>query len=228
MDFLDGHTRSRDMTNGLGERGKSDYFRLDTKLPSPIRLDDVKTLQAQKERIYLNPQGQLTEVATALLVSNYFFTLDSRPHYQGGFYYCQGSIRCRINPKGVFEALGQLCASTEAYFTAESEILGDHTSIDICSTCCRYRKAVSFFVRHPTDTITLYLRANNGFRRKISGFPNSIKWFEDKQGLSSPFGTTKNDLITLPCPACDKSKKRKTSESSAVNCSKRKKTLSSF
>lgn len=35
---------------------------------------------------------------------------------------------------------------------------------------------IDFCVRHPTDTITLYLQSNL-HRRKISGFPHTLEWF---------------------------------------------------
>lgn len=35
---------------------------------------------------------------------------------------------------------------------------------------------IEFCVRHPTDTITLYLQSNL-HRRKISGFPHTLEWF---------------------------------------------------
>ncbi|KAJ5178851.1 hypothetical protein N7492_002061 [Penicillium capsulatum] len=66
MDFLDGHSRSRDMKNGLCQQQRKDFFRLDTQLPSPIRLDDTRSLELQKEMVFLTPQRQLTDVATAL------------------------------------------------------------------------------------------------------------------------------------------------------------------
>lgn len=208
MDFLDGHTRSRDMTNCLSAESKNDYFRLDTQLPSPIRLDDVQSLQSQKENIHLNPSYKLAEVATALLVSNFFFTLDMPLRYQGGFYFCQGSIRCRIDPKHVFHALEKLHTSPLELVTA-SEVLGDCTVMNVCSGCCRYRKQVSFFVRRPSDIVSLFIQQRGGFRRKISGFPNSISWFEVQQGFHSPFGRANVDYSTFSCPVCDETRKRK-------------------
>jgi hypothetical protein len=222
MDFLDGHTRSRDMTNCLSEQHRKDYFRLDTQLSSPIRLDDVENLQSQKERIHLNPLCQLTEVATALLVSNFFFTLDQPSCYQGGFYYCQGSIRCRINPKDVFNALGELHAST-LQFVIESEVIGDCSIANICAACCRYRKQVSFFVRQPKDIVSISLQGKQSFQRKISGFPNSIQWFEVQQGFHSPFGKQNTHFLTFSCPICDESKKRKASGNGIISESFKKK-----
>lgn len=225
MDFLDGHTRSRDMTNCLSEQHRNDYFRLDTKLSSPIRLDDVEDLQSQKEKIYLNPPCQLTEVATALLVSNFFFTLDKPSCYQGGFYYCQGSIRCRMNPKDVFNALSHLYFS-KLRFVIDNEVIGDCSVANICSACCRYRKQVSFFVRRPKDTVSILLQEKRGFQRKISGFPNSIEWFEVQQGFHSPFGKQDTHFLTLSCPICDESKKRKASgNGSTSECVKRKRNM---
>lgn len=210
MDFLDGHTRSRDMTNSLGERRRKDFFRLDTELPFPIPLDDVKHLQLQKQRIYLNPQNQLVEVATALLVSNFFFRLDAPLTYDSGFYYCQGSIRCRNNSQDVIQALEGLHFS-KLEFVTETEVLAESDSTsDICQVCCRYQKPVSFFVRSPAEVVTVSIRSGRDMERKISGFPQNMQWFETQQGINSPFGLPGSEFHnTLACSACRSPNKRK-------------------
>ncbi|KAJ6133123.1 hypothetical protein N7471_008338 [Penicillium samsonianum] len=127
MDFLDGHTRYGDIRNGLDEQRRQDFFRLNTELPFPIRLDDVQSIPLQKEQIHLRPQGQLIEVATALLVSNFYFQLDTSPTYNGGFYLCEGSIRCRGVYKDIFNALITLHQPKLEFVTANETL----TSLDL-------------------------------------------------------------------------------------------------
>ncbi|OQE10117.1 hypothetical protein PENFLA_c001G05423 [Penicillium flavigenum] len=138
MDFLDGHTRYGDIRNGLDEQRRQDFFRLNTELPFPIRLDDVQSIPLQKEQIHLRPQGQLIEVATALLVSNFYFQLDTSPTYDGGFYLCEGSIRCRGIYKDIVNALITLHQPNLEFVTANETL----TSLDLQDTLqklSRYR-----------------------------------------------------------------------------------------
>ncbi|KAJ5202320.1 hypothetical protein N7449_004399 [Penicillium cf. viridicatum] len=108
MDFLDRHTRYSNIRNRLDKQRRQDFFRLNIELPFPIRLDDIQSIPLQKEQIHLRPQGQLIKVATALLVSNFYFQLDTSPTYDGGFYLCEGSIRYRGVYKDIVNALTTL------------------------------------------------------------------------------------------------------------------------
>lgn len=142
MDFLDGHTRYGDVRDRLDEQRRQDFFRLNTELPFPIRLDDVQSIPLQKKQIHIRPQGQLIEVAIALLVSNFNFQLDTPPVYDGGFYLCEGSIRCRADYKEIVNALIPLY-QPEMEFVTTNETL---TSLDIegCQMCFLYNQRVSF------------------------------------------------------------------------------------
>ncbi|KAJ6001642.1 hypothetical protein N7522_006869, partial [Penicillium canescens] len=174
MDFLDGHTRYGDVRNGLDEQRRQDFFRLNTELPFPIRLDDVQSIPLQKEQIHLHPPGQLIEVATALLVSNFYFQLDTSPIYDGGFYLCEGSIRCRGVYKNIVNALITLYQPKMEFVTANETL----ASLDLqaCEMCSLYNRHVSFYVRHPTENVTISLRLAKGIERKISGFPKNMQW----------------------------------------------------
>lgn len=219
MDFLDGHTRYGDVRNGLDEQRRQDFFRLNTELPFPIRLDDVQSIPLQKEQIHLRPQGQLIEVATALLVSNFYFQLDTSPIYDGGFYLCEGSIRCRGVYKDIVNALITLHQPEMEFVTANETL----ASLDLqgCQMCSLYNKHVSFYVRHPTETVTISLRLAKGIERKISGFPRSMQWFEIQQGLNSPFTGYGSAQKIRDCSACSRLYKRKYRDSIASIHTKR-------
>jgi hypothetical protein len=221
MDFLDSHTRARDVRNGLGQEQRRDFFRLDTQLPFPIRLDDVRHLEFQKQQIYLNPKHQLVNMATALLVSNFFFKLDAPVNYQNGFYHCQGVIRCRTNAEHAILALNSLHTSKMEFFI-ETDTIGMCEPGDICNVCSRYEKRVAFYIRHPDDHLTISLRIGQSVLRKISGFPQTIRWFEVQQGFHCPFGTAEYDYNgCLSCSSCGKSSKRKLDQARDIQDSKR-------
>lgn len=210
MDFLDGHSRSRDMKNGLCQRQREDFFRLDTQLPSPIRLDDTKSLELQKRMVYSTPQRQLTEVATALLVSSFFFKLDGPLTYEGGFYHCRGSIRCRVNARDVIRALQNIHSTQMEFVTSSAKLVDCDMERDVCSTCCRYKKAIAFYLRHPDELVTVSMRMGDT-ERKISGFPQTISWFEKQQGYHCPFGSGQYFQTTMECSSCTRGNKRRLS-----------------
>ncbi|KAJ6069152.1 hypothetical protein N7499_011039 [Penicillium canescens] len=219
MDFLDGHTRYGDVRNGLDEQRRQDFFRLNTELPFPIRLDDVQSIPLQKEQIHLHPPGQLIEVATALLVSNFYFQLDTSPIYDGGFYLCEGSIRCRGVYKNIVNALITLYQPEIEFVTANETLASlDLQAYEMCSL---YNRHVSFYVRHPTENVTISLRLAKGIERKISGFPKNMQWFEVQQGLDSPFTGSGSSQKIRGCSTYSRLHKRKCRDSIASVYTKR-------
>lgn len=211
MDFLDGHTKYGDVRNGMDDQRKQDFFRLNTQLPFPIRLDDVENIQLQRNQIYLRSQDQLVEVATALLVSNFYFQLDSPVTYDGGFYLCEGSIRCRGVYQDIFSALAKLHQSRMEFLKSNEHLAS--LERQSCQSCCLFKKHVSFYVRHPTEVVTISLRVAEGVERKISGFPQSMQWFEAQQGLNCPFTGGRSGQQIRDCSVCSRLHKRKARES---------------
>ena len=100
--------------------------------------------------------------------------------------------------------------SSTMEFMIDTETLVEYELNDICQVCCRYRKHILFYVRHPTDKITISLRIGTKALRKLSGFPQNMRWFETQQGLRCPFGMIANGYQgRLSCSAFEKSHKRK-------------------
>jgi hypothetical protein len=218
MDLLDGESHFQNTKNGFNKDHKQDLFRLNVKLDNSTRLDDVSNLRLLRENVHLRPHSHedLIEVAIALLISNFYFELDASPVYNFGIYYCHGSIRCRTDCYAVIDALKKLCFSRIEY-VAENEIIAkSELHDDICPICKRYTKKMTLRVRHPTDLVTLYFRSKGTFSnentmiRRISGFPQTISWFEEQQGFTCSFGTSDHDKSgSLPCCACRDPLKRK-------------------
>jgi hypothetical protein len=172
-----------------------ELLRLNPRLPQSIRLDDAEGIPAQKQLVHLYSPGHqgITQAATALLVSCFYFKLARPAKYHSGVYYCEGSIHCRADYYQVADALTKLYSSRIEFITKTEVLARCELGQDICKICHRYRKDVSFTVRHPTDQITISIRIADGPTHKISGFPQALSWFEKQQGLHNHFGTPNHD-----------------------------------
>lgn len=158
MEFLNGHTRYGDFRNGSDEQCRQEFFRLNTELPFPIR--------RYRKSIYICSRK------AALLVSNFYFQVGAFPIYDRGFYFCEGSIRCRGDYKYIDNAL---------YQPETSLLLRDPSPrwiYEVVECAPFIKKRVSFYVRHPIEAGTISLRLAKGTERKISGFHKNIQLFE--------------------------------------------------
>jgi hypothetical protein len=199
MDFLDGESRYQDIKNSdsLGKYARSSLFRFNTQLHSANRLDDIANLDQIRQGMRQCPRSRkdLVEVASALLIFRIYIL-------NWTFYHYQGSIRCRIDCRAIINALLQLHLSEIEYVTTTEALAGFHD--DICQVCHRYRKNVTaVHVRHPTDLVTMPVRIGKEATRRISGFPQTMAWFEAQQSLHSSFGTFDHDVPgRVQCFAC--------------------------
>ena len=81
----------------------------------------------------------------------------------------------------------------------------------ICPHCHRYSKRVDLRVEKLSDLATIWLKQRGVPGRRISGFPQTMQWFIDQQGLDNPFeNQTKG---RLDCSHCRGLQKRKGSNS---------------
>lgn len=204
MDFLDGQSHSRDTAKGLEKLTRGNFFRLNTILKRPIRLDNTSDLDELRKTVYMSPTSrrETRSVVLALLSSNFYLTLDGKPIFDAGYYHYTASIRCRTDCSAVISALNRLCPSTKKFVT-ENEVLGDCNSNDICRMCCRYRKRVTITVRHPNDLVTISMQSGSDLMWKISAFPQRMSWFEEQGSLNYVFGNKDHDVPgALQCPTC--------------------------
>lgn len=209
MSSFEGESASRDLENRLEESSKPDYFRFNVSLKGPApapAIDNIDCMDELRNTVLMEPgvSQKAREAASALLISRFFFELDTAPtELRSGAFHCQGSIRCRGNSPSVVSSLSRLHPQ-QMDFVTDNETLGRFDgSEDICQSCHRYRKNVVFHVRHPTDSISIYLRIDRQLRRKISGFPQTMKWFAKEQKLDCVFGTPEHGCASKsPCRAC--------------------------
>ncbi|KAL4993992.1 FabD/lysophospholipase-like protein [Aspergillus recurvatus] len=177
-----------------GSKTDRELLRLNTKLSHPIRLDDTESFQQQKYYVQSKPHDQsLIEAATLLLVSSFYFQLDSSIRYDSGVYYCEGSIHCRADYTKVADALSKLISPKIKFTTQSGTLIDCELGQGVCQVCHQFRQDVTFMVRHPDSPITISICAEDGVSWKISGFPQSPAWFEKQQGLDSYFGRSNHD-----------------------------------
>ncbi|QVM10724.1 hypothetical protein D8B26_005395 [Coccidioides posadasii str. Silveira] len=196
MGYLDGAKAPR--------KTESNIFWVDPPVPELPRLDDWRSLSFLRRSVHLRPHSkqELVEITTKLLASSLFFVLDVRPQFEEGQYRCYGSIRCRTDCRAFTKALSKLNLLDIEFVTAREVLTKCGLDSDICKACHRYRKSVSFCVRHPSETISLSLRTAKNTYHNLSGFPQNMKWFVQQQGLDAHFGTH-GAPSTLKCSACD-------------------------
>ena len=175
-------------------------------------------MDSLRERIYSQPMfNNLNVTVFELLAATFFFELSEVPSFGSGRLYCQGTIRCRLTGKTILSALEQVCKSP-LHFYADTEHLDQvNMKNSICYQCQRYSKKIHFYVRHPTDIITLYLQSKWN-RRKISGFPQSVEWIVQQQQLGSVFGKANHGTPGRSlCVACSPRTKKRPRPSNNFN-----------
>ncbi len=201
MSSLDGQGAWRELWNRLDDSSRGQYFRTNIYLPDgALAIDDVNCMDELRMCARSQSQndgfGQTT--AFALLISSFFFELTSAPLYQNGKLYCKGTIRCRLQGHIISQALRRV-HPTDLVFMTDHEVVGYYQGDkDLCSVCRRYGKKVEFAIHHVNESMSIFLQSVTRGRRRIGGFPQTMRWFQEQQGLDAPFGKSFPD----PPPAC--------------------------
>ena len=194
----------KEMINRLDESKKKDYIRLNIPI-SPtksVRLDDISKMDELRAAVHRQPNSKpaCEDTAWTLLLSNFYFLLDSRPTYHDGIYHCQGSLRCRMNARKIFEAMSRFQRTVK--IATDNVSFGQLTDEDICPSCHRYRRPISLRVRALDDVVTIMLKTGSD-QRHISGGGRSIGWYMQQQGLDSVFGRADHgspgQIVCLKC-----------------------------
>ncbi|OBT64129.1 hypothetical protein VE03_06283 [Pseudogymnoascus sp. 23342-1-I1] len=185
---LDSGNSWKDHWHGLEKDIKGQHFRLDVPLKGRVpNIDEVDQMADLQDQVR-NNLGDMDGLARAFRAVSFFFELNEPPIREGIIYVCRGSILSR-SPDS--RALVQNITSRYPYsrFITDDEVsLGSLSLDDICQGCGRFQKKVTISVRHPVDVVDLLLCCSRLFRRSISGFPNPMKWFEERQNLKATFG----------------------------------------
>jgi hypothetical protein len=184
---LNGQLSWEDHWAGLEDEAKKQQFRLNLPLVGKEpNIDDVEKMQYLYDQIQYH-LGDIHGIARAFKAISFFFELDGAPIKDGPLYRCHGSILSRSSDS---LDLVQSLARSFPYsrFFNQDKVLGFLGVDDICKLCGRFQRAVTFYVRHPSDRINIELVFNRLFHRSIGGFPNNIEWFIERQKLDAKFG----------------------------------------
>ena len=202
---LDGEATWRNLWNSLDETARAYYFRTNVYLPhNALAIDDVGCMDQLRDCVHTQPHNdRFRQVAAfALLVACFYFELTSLPLFQNGKVYCKGAIRCRLRGPVICQALDRVHPSV-LVFLAENEIIGYYKGDnDLCPICRRYQKEVEFTIRHINEPMTIFFQSVLQGKRRISGFPQTMQWFQEQQHLNAHFGKPYHNT-TRGCERCD-------------------------
>ena len=213
MASLDGQKAWEEACNRLSEEHRVDYCRLNVELGnSMLALDDTSCMKGIQSLIKAQPsiRQACNDIAVSLLISSFYFELHHViPQYSQGSYLCRGSIVCRLPGKAMDTAFRHLGQGDWAFSTNYHFISHFDAEADCCFRCGLVRKSVAFRVRNPLDQFCIYMH-NSEWKRQISGFPTSLEWFVERQGLKNPFGPLYPSAVLRCEQLCrQKNKKRK-------------------
>ncbi|KAL2801854.1 patatin-like phospholipase [Aspergillus granulosus] len=209
MSQMDATPKWLRMKNELDEALRQDYLRLDVPLKNiPCTIDDTNVMDEYRNLVIGQPgSGQMArDVASALLVGRFYFTLRSVPEkVTGGEYvWCHGTVRCK-GP--VREIVASLLAKhpQRMEFVTDTEHLAYFGGLDdICVACGRYSKPISMLLRNCDQTTNIYLRVSRERKWRISGFPTDMSSVAAAQKLEAPFGRPDHGHpAVVPCASCD-------------------------
>lgn len=211
---------------------RADSHRLDVSLGnSPHAIDAVETMEDYRNLVILQVGSarMAREAATSLLVSRFYFTMDSLPENTTMPFWCYGSVHCKGPAQKVVKALELLYPQGLSY-VSDCGLIGDIGGVDsLCVLCGRYNRSISFLTRHSDHTVNIYIQAPSKMRWRIGGFPETVANFAFKQGLDSPFGQENHDHpCRQPCHNCDatatpsKGKRRRSESGSLVDVGSKK------
>ena len=205
MSSFNGQKIWDELMNSVDERKREDYIRLNSVLPSDEpAIDNTDRMAELREGVHVPGMYEdCKKTLYALLVSAFYFELAKAERIREGQYHCRGTIRCRLPGVPLVHLLRTYNVSN-LVFRTDTEILGYYGGeSDLCSLCHRYQKKVDFLVRHPTEPVTMYTESVAQGRRKLSAFPQAMRWFENHQKLDAPFGTAfHRDMQDRSCKAC--------------------------
>lgn len=191
----------------LNDSVKGDCHRLDVSLENtPHTIDAVEAMEDYRNLVFLQVGSarMARDAATTLLVSRFFFVVDSLPENTATPFWCRGAVRCKGPAGKVITALEHLYPEGLS-FVSDCGLIDDFGSLDsLCASCGCYNRSVSFLTRHLDYVVNIYFQTRSKKRWRISGFPESVGTFASRQGLFSPFGQGDHGYPSRePCPRCD-------------------------
>ncbi|KAJ9621802.1 hypothetical protein H2204_011718 [Knufia peltigerae] len=205
----DGDMHWGQMMNSLDDHSRTAYFRMNIPLSGPALIGDLDSMSELRQRVRRDVKLSITmlEVANMVVASSFYFQLDCVPCPTRWGYLVQGSIRCRSDVRQVQGAMSNLGMTSVGYSTGTKKLCGlGELDADICDACHRYRKQVHFHVRDLSASISIFMVSRAMAQHKLSGFPETVDWFQRQQGLcvGAVFGQEHHGIPgRFHCSSCD-------------------------
>ena len=205
---FDGDKIFWEVVDGVPKDIRDSYIRLNVTLPeNDTGLDDTTRLNDFEQCVKsdsLLPE-HCEQAVYALFAASFYFELDGIPHKFGSGFRCLGTIRCRLPGPAMVALLHRLNPWRLAFVT-NNRLLGDYEGKqDLCPDCHRYYKRIQFHVTDLEQRISIYMASVERPKKRLSAFPQTMKWFIDQQGLNSPFGTAHHrNPLHHSCDACSR------------------------
>ncbi|KAA8652779.1 hypothetical protein EYZ11_003790 [Aspergillus tanneri] len=183
--------------------------RLDIQLSGPEpRLDAAHCMSDLIQQAALQGVGDHgRRCLLRLLAQSLFFELVAAPErdINSWSYRCRGVIRCRVPGDALISALQHVDTSQKEFVFGNRPLRINASEDAVCHKCGRYCVPVQFSVDRLDDVIVLSVRLEDGARYPVGGFPNPMRWFMDRQGVSPMFGFSGPWLASRDdCVACEK------------------------
>ena len=182
------------LMNHLDDSEREDYVRMNLLFqreePALDKIEQIPNLQRQV-RLQLEFQDDRPDTARKLDAAQFFFELDAAPEYIRGAFRCRGAILCRLFPSFSLIRKIQTAYPTSRFMLNEDSVLGDVSMKHCCGNCGFFRINVAFDISYRDESVCIFLKYDQLFRRNINGFPDPISWFEDQQELNHFFRRTR-------------------------------------
>jgi hypothetical protein len=217
-----------DHMNRIKTSEKHKYFRINIALEKEPPLDDVGEIPEMENLAgtFLKSYD-LSSITQALFAASFFFELHPKSSTSRQSCRCHGSIRCRSPNTGAL--IGRILEEypTASFMTEDGTNLGLLTNRALCVTCGLYLQVVAFKVCHLNQSMSIFLKFNRLSQHRISGFPEAMSQFSERQLLDAKFGRPDHsikDYATKGC-MCTVPAKRKRTAATVSQTSKRRRLL---
>ena len=205
MSSFNGQKIWKELMNSVNERKREDFFRLNIVLPSNESvIDNIDRMNELRESVHVSQMYRdCKKTLYALLVFAFYFELTNVERVREGQYRCRDTIRCRLPGMSIIKLLTKINIFNLIFITDVETLSHYEDRLNLCALCHRYQKKVDFSIRHSTELVIIYCESITQGRRKISAFPQTMRWFENHQHLDAPFGTAfHRDLQNRSCKGC--------------------------
>ena len=189
---LNGKKIWEDYWNGLDSQERETSFRIDLPLQQPVELDDVGKLDyvRQEGKMFLSTLN-FESLRLTMLAAQFFFELERTPFSPYRDFEYQGAIYCRSSRRrDTITKLLQDFSSARFILAGASSnsTLGKVADGRFCVSCGAFRMGITLHTNHPGQTLSISIRFNDFHQYRISGFPNPLSWFMERQQIDNVFG----------------------------------------